>query len=280
PAESPADTPPQRRPETPAGPHLAESSDVTGSETRPTRKVATAKRDRVRDHLLQLIDTAAPGTSLDSERDLAEALGVSRPTVRAALQDLARSGYLVRHQGRGTFTSPRKIDQALTGDSADGGAALAAPSAEGTWTSHVVTFRTSPAGPSRATRFGITADALILRIVRVRLVEGEPIAIERLDVPAALVPNLKPDDLESGNFYHLLRDRHGIMVSDAVQTMEPTVANPEQAELLDIEVYAPLLQVERTTKDTTGRVVEFAHSVYRGDRYRITTRLHLDATSG
>ena len=270
--------PPYPPPPPPA--HLAESTDVTGSQIRPARKVATAKRDRVRDHLLQLIDSAAPGTSLDSERDLAETLGVSRPTVRAALQDLARSGYLVRHQGRGTFTSPRKIDQALTGEGADGAAALGAPSAEGTWTSHVVTFRTSPAGPSRATRFGVAADAPILRIVRVRLVEGEPIAIERLDVPAALVPDLGPADLESGNFYHLLRDRHGILVCDAVQTMEPTVANPEQAELLDIEVYAPLLQVERTTKDTTGRVVEFAHSVYRGDRYRITTRLHLDATSG
>lgn len=143
-----------------------------------------------------------------------------------------------------------------------------------------MTFHISPAEPSRAVRFAVAADAPLLRIVRVRLVEDEPIAIERLDVPAALVPNLKPEDVESGNFYHLLRDRHGIEVCDAVQTTEPTVANPEQAELLDIQVYAPLPRVERTTKDTTGRVVEFAHSVYRGDRYRITTRLHLAATSG
>lgn len=250
---------------------------MTASQTRPARKVATAKRDRVRDHLLRLIDTAAPGSSLDSERDLAAALGVSRPTVRAALQELVESGHLVRHQGRGTFTNPRKIDQALIGDPAT---ALAAPSAEGVWTSHVVSFKTSPAGASRAVRFGVPAGEPILRIVRVRIVEEEPMAIERIDVPAALVPGLRPGDLEAGNFYHLLRDRYAVVVSEAVQTMEPTVANPDQAELLDVDVYAPLLQIERTTKDAAGRVVEFVHSVYRGDRYRITTRLRLDDASG
>jgi GntR family transcriptional regulator len=248
---------------------------VTGSETRPTRKVATAKRDRVRDHLLELIDEAAPGTGLDSERDIAAALGVSRPTVRAALGELTQSGYLVRHQGRGTFTSPRKIDQALTGATA-----MAVPAAEGMWTSRVVSFKTSSASPSRAARFGITAQEAVLRIVRVRIVEQAPIALERIEVPAALVPGLRAADMESGNFYHLLRERYSVAVAEAVQTMEPTVANPEQAELLEVDVYAPLLQIERTTKDADGRTVEFAHSVYRGDRYRITTRLHLDATSG
>lgn len=261
----------------PAPVRLAQLGLVRHSENRSARKVTTAKRDRVRDHLLELINTAAPGTGLDSERDLAAALGVSRPTVRAALGELTRSGYLVRHQGRGTFTSPRKIDQALTGTSA---AAMAVPAAEGTWTSRVISFKTSPASPSRATRFGIGVHEPILRIVRVRVVEDEPIAMERIEAPATLVPGLRAADMESGNFYQLLRERYGIAVAEAVQTIEPAVANPEQAELLDIDVYAPLLQIERTTKDTTGRTVEFTHSVYRGDRYRITTRLHLDATSG
>ncbi|MBF9072783.1 UTRA domain-containing protein [Streptacidiphilus sp. NEAU-YB345] len=69
-------------------------------------------------------------------------------------------------------------------------------------------------------------------------------------------------------------------VRDAVQTLEPTVANPDQADLLDVPVYAPLLQTQRTTRDTTGRVVEFTRSVYRGDRYRITSHLHFDHNSG
>jgi GntR family transcriptional regulator len=86
--------------------------------------------------------------------------------------------------------------------------------------------------------------------------------------------------MEAGNFYHLLRDRYGVVVTEAVQTLEPDVANPDQAELLDVAVYFPILRVERTTQDSTGRTVEHTQSVYRGDRYRITTRLRFDADSG
>ena len=60
----------------------------------------------------------------------------------------------------------------------------------------------------------------------------------------------------------------------------PTVTNPDQADLLDVPVYAPVLLIERTTRDTTGRIVEFARSIYRGDRYRITSKLRFDSSSG
>lgn len=216
------------------------------------------KRDVVRRHILGLIENTRPGTGLASERELAQQLGVSRPTVRAALDDLTRDGFLVRQRGRGTFTSPNKVTQELAGNG------MAVPPAEGEWTSWVVSFAVSPA----------------LRVTRVRLVDDEPIAIEHLELPADLVPGLQAADMETGNFYHLLRDRFGIRVAEAVQSIEPSFTNPEQAELLDVPVYSPLLQIERTTRDTTGRVVEVTHSVYRGDRYRITSTLRLDESSG
>ncbi|MFD1052309.1 GntR family transcriptional regulator, partial [Kibdelosporangium lantanae] len=122
--------------------------------------------------------------------------------------------------------------------------------------------------------------APVLHVTRVRYVDDEPIAIERIALPADLVPDLVPTDMESGNLYQLLRKRYGITVSDAVQTMEPAVTNPEQAELLDVPVYAPILQIERLTRDTTGRLVELTNSVYRGDRYRLTTHLRFDDQSG
>lgn len=236
-----------------------------------------AKRDLVRAHLLDFIDSSDPGTAVVSERDLAARLDVSRPTVRAALDDLVTEGHLVRRPGRGTFTSPRKVTQQL---SADGASPLGVPPAEGAWSSRVVGFRTRPAGPARAARFGMAAEDGVLQIARVRLVDAEPIAIERLELPQLLVPGLAAADLESGNFYHLLRDRYGVAVSDALQTLEPTVANPHDAELLDVPVYFPLLRVERTTSDVFDRVVEFTQSVYRSDRYRITSRLRFDQSSG
>ncbi|MDL4818485.1 GntR family transcriptional regulator [Actinomadura opuntiae] len=244
---------------------------------RSARKPATAKRDLVMRHLLDIIDDAGPGTGLPSERQLAADLGVSRPTVRAAIEELTRTGLLTRHYGRGTFTSPHKVTQELAANATN---ALGVPPAEGKWTSHVVEFTTAPAGPTRATRLHVAADAPILRIVRVRFVDDEPIAIEHLQLPADLLPGLQPHDMEAGNFYHLLRDRYGILVTDAIQTIEPTVTNPDQADLLDVPVYTPALSIERTTKDATGRIVEHVRSIYRGDRYRITSKLRFDATSG
>jgi GntR family transcriptional regulator len=76
------------------------------------------------------------------------------------------------------------------------------------------------------------------------------------------------------------QERYGINVTEAVQTLEPSVTNPEQADLLDVPPYFPIMCVERTTQDDTGRTVEYVQSAYRGDRYRITTKLHFDHTSG
>jgi len=247
------------------------AADEIGPDRTPT-----VKRDRVRRHLLSVIENAGPGTGLASERDLAQELGVSRPTVRAAIEELTRTGLLVRQRGRGTFTSPHKVTQELAGTTAG----LAVPPAEGHWTSRVVAFTTTPASPPRAARLEIEPGSPVLRVTRVRDVDDEPIAIERLELPADLVPGLAQADMESGNFYQLLRERFGITVLDAVQTMEPAVTNPEQAELLDVPVYAPILQVERITRDTGGRIVELTRSVYRGDRYRITSKLRFDANSG
>jgi GntR family transcriptional regulator len=241
------------------------------------RIVATAKRDTVRTHLLDLIEQAGPGTALPPERDLALRLGVSRPTVRAAIEDLTRLGLLVRQQGRGTFTSPRKITQELTGNST---AAFGVPPAEGDWTSRILSFRTTPAGAPRAARLKVSPAEPVLRVVRLRLVDDEPMAIERIDLPAHLVPDLTPEDMARGNFYRLLRERYGVVVSDAVQSIEPTVTNPDQADLLDVPVYAPVLLIERTTRDVEGRLVEFVRSIYRGDRYRIISKLTFDSESG
>ncbi|MDX6739522.1 GntR family transcriptional regulator [Actinocorallia sp. A-T 12471] len=235
------------------------------------------KRDRVRDYLLDLIEQHAPGTPLPSERDLAQELGVSRPTLRAAVEDLTQAGLLVRQHGRGTFTSPNKVNQQLSGTSTN---AFAVPPAEGTWLSAVLEFETFPAGAAMGSKLQLSPSEPVLRIVRLRTVDGEPISIERIHVPHDLVRGLEAADMEQGNFYHLLRTRFGVTVSDAVQTIEPTVTDPEESSHLAVPLHAPALLVERTTRDTTARLVEFTRSIYRGDRYRITSHLKFDPASG
>jgi GntR family transcriptional regulator len=234
------------------------------------------RRAEVRDRLRELIDAREPGEAMPSERNLCEHLGVSRPTVRAAIDDLARDGLLVRQHGRGTFTNPRKISQEI--DETTGG--FTVPPAEGSWLSDILEFRTESAGARLGQRLQVSPGDDVLYVMRLRVVDGEPMAIEEIRIPAALVPGITPDDFASGALYRRLRDHYSIDPTDAVQTTEPTVTDAAEARLLGVPLYSPALQFERTTRDSTGRVIEYTRSVYRGDRYRITTHLKLGPNSG
>ncbi|WNI18547.1 GntR family transcriptional regulator [Actinacidiphila sp. ITFR-21] len=229
------------------------------------------KRERVRDHLMELVESREPGDPIPSERALCEQLGVSRPTLRSAVDELVTTGLLVREHGRGMFVARAKITQELVPDAS----AHRLPQASGSWAGRVLEFTTVQAGARVGRKLHISPAAGIVYIARLRLVDGEPMAIEHLHVPAALVPGLGPADMESGDFYDVLRDRYGVRVHEAVQSIEPTVTNEEEARLIGVPVLSPALLFERLTKDAAGRPVEYVHSVYRGDRYRIVSRLSL-----
>jgi GntR family transcriptional regulator len=235
------------------------------------------KRAEVRDRLRELIDTLPPGDMMPSERQLSERFGVSRPTLRAAIEDLTRDDLLTRSHGRGTFTKHRKITQELapvqTGD-------FTVPPAEGEWRSRVEEFRVEPAGARLGRRLQLSPSAELLYVARVRIVDDAPMAIEKIRLPLEIVPGIEPEDFETGSLYQLLRLRYEVVATDAVQTTEPTVTDQHEAGLLGVPVYAPALLFERTTRDGIGRVVEYTRSIYRGDRYRITTHLTFDSNSG
>ncbi|MEU4266776.1 GntR family transcriptional regulator [Streptomyces sp. NPDC026092] len=228
------------------------------------------KRERVREHLLGLIEARGPGVPIPSERTLCADLGVSRPTLRAAVDELVATGALVREQGRGTFVAPAKITQQLMPlDSA-----FTVPRASGTWSSRVLECARTTAGARIGRKLRISPAAELLYIARLRLVDGSPMAIEHLHIPADLLSStLTTEELEAGDLYEHLRDHHRIHVREATQSIEPTVVSEDEAELLDIPVLSPALLIERLTLDTSARPVEYVHSVYRGDRYRIVSRL-------
>ncbi|MEN0128486.1 MAG: GntR family transcriptional regulator [Brevundimonas sp.] len=243
--------------------------------TLPSR--AGLKRDAVRDYLLDLVAGREPGSAIPSERDLAKELGVSRPTLRAAVDDLVRAGVLVREHGRGTFTGAHRVTQSLASTPTG---SFYAPPAEGQWESQVLEFEVAAAGPQMARRLQLAPAAGVLRVVRLRIVDGEPMAIERLHLPHELVVGLEASDMVTGSFYRLLRERFGVDVRSAVQTLEATVTDETEAALLAVPIHFPALMVERTTRDAEGRIVEFVRSIYRSDRYQVTSELHFDAESG
>ncbi|MFB7513221.1 GntR family transcriptional regulator [Streptomyces sp. NPDC056144] len=233
---------------------------------------AMLKRERVRHAILELIEARHPGDPIPSERALCSELGVSRPTLRAAVDELVVAGLLVREHGRGMFVAAEKITQELVSERN----AFSLPRAGGVWTSRLLEFSTLPAGARVSRKLRVSPAAEILYVARLRLVDGSPMAIEHLHVRADLAPGLTSDELEQGDLYEHLRDHHGVQVNEAVQSIEPTVVTRDEAELLDVPELSPALLFERLTTDTRGRAVEYVHSLYRGDRYRIVSRLALN----
>jgi GntR family transcriptional regulator len=227
------------------------------------------KQDEIRERVMELIEALEVGQAIPSERRLCEQLGVSRLTLRAALDDLVREGHLTRRHGSGTYVSRPKIAQplTLTSFSEDMRRRGMVPG------SRTLELRVVPAGARLGRRLQLSPEEPVVRVKRLRLADGEPMALEVLHVPAALVPGLTQADLENRSFYELMEERYGVLISSATQTIEPTVTSAEESEALGVPLHSPAFLFERTTLAVSGRPMEFVRSFYRGDRYQLVTEL-------
>jgi GntR family transcriptional regulator len=229
------------------------------------------KQEDTRDRILDLIEDLDVGHSIPSERQLTGDLGVSRLTVRAALDDLVRDGYLERRHGSGTYVTEPKIAQplTLTSFSNDMRRRGMVPG------NRTLELTTILAGARLAHKLAVSPDARIVRVKRLRLADSRPMAMEVLHVHEALVPGLTRSDFENHSFYDLLAERYGIVIASGTQSIEPTVTNEEESEVLGVPLHSPAFLFERTTVSESGRIVEFVRSIYRGDRYRLVADLVL-----
>jgi GntR family transcriptional regulator len=227
------------------------------------------KQILTRQRVLELIDQLQVGEAIPSERRLSSELGISRLTVRAALDDLVRDGYLERRHGAGTFVSEPKIAQQLTLTSFSEDMRRRGMVAG----SRTIELRETHAGAAVGRSLNISPDARVMLIRRLRLADGEPMALETLHVPAAIVPGLTREVLEDSSFYDLLEREYGVVIASGTQSIEPTVTNEEESELLGVPLHSPAFLFERTSRTDSGETVEFVRSLYRGDRYRLVAEL-------
>ena len=193
-----------------------------------------------------------PGDRLPPERELAAEHGVSRMTVRQALQTLESRGLLRRSIGRsgGSFVAQPKLERDLGPFSG-----LSEP-------------RRRQGGEAGARVVSTREVDGELEIVRVRLADGEPFALERSRFAADRFDGLLELDL-TGSLYELLAARFDAAPVRAVERIEPVLADAEEADALGVEAGTPLMLVDRTAYDAGGLVVETARDVFRGDRTRI-----------
>jgi GntR family transcriptional regulator len=216
-----------------------------------------------------IVDQLGVGTAIPSERRLTTELGASRLTVRAAIEELVREGFLVRRHGSGTYVSRPKIMQQLTlsSFSEDMRQRGMVPG------SRTLEFSVISAGARLSKHLHLPPEEKVIRVRRLRLADGETMAIETLHMPKDIVPGLRASDLENQSLYELLEERYGILIVSGTQTIEPTVISEDEAELLGVPLHAPAFLFQHTTRTDDGRVVEFVRSIYRGDRYRLVAEL-------
>jgi GntR family transcriptional regulator len=229
------------------------------------------KQAETRDLVLDLIEQLSVGEAIPSERQLSADFGVSRLTVRAALDDLVREGYLVRRHGSGTFVSEPKIAQELTMTSFTDDMRLRGLEPA----SKTLELRVTPAGARLGRLLHVSPSEPVVVAVRLRLAGGESMAIETVHIRASHVPGLTAKDLEEHSFYEILRERYGITVVGGEQTIEPTVTDEDESSALGVPLHSPAFRFERVTHSETGEIVEFVDSIYRGDRYRLVTALSI-----
>lgn len=231
------------------------------------------KYHRVRDQLLDRLDEMRAGEQFPPERDLAQELGVSRMTLRRAIDELVTHGAVRRRRGSGVFALGPKLDQSLMASSftEDMRSRGLRPG------SRPLAFEVAPVGARIGRHLRIPEADGVAKITRLRLADDEPIALEELNVPHRLIPDLRAADLEDSSFYELLRKRCGIVVARSVQTIEPTFLNAREARDLGAPVHSPAFLFERTSWSADDVPVEFVCSIYRGDRYKIRTELAVPA---
>ena len=235
----------------------------------PTSQRIT-KQSQTRDRVIDLMERFGVGNAIPSERQLSADLGVSRLTVRAALDELVREGYLVRRRGSGTFVREPKIAQELTMTSFSEDMVQRGMRPG----SKTLSLTATTAGAYLGRCLHVSPSERIVIAKRLRLADGETMAIETLHVRESLVPGLTPTDLEEHSFYELLSGRYGVVTVGGTQTIEPTVTNEEESSALGVPLHSPAFLFERTTRAESDEIVEFVRSIYRGDRYRLVTELN------
>jgi GntR family transcriptional regulator len=195
----------------------------------------------------------APDEALPGEEELARLFGVSRVTIRAAMETLDALGLVERRQGVGTFARELSGPEPLTNPMMD----LLTRSREivRTTIAHVVEFGFEPAPRHVRVHFHAGPDDLFQRAVRIRSMNDLPIMQVTTYIPEPIGRQFGRDDLEGGSLYAIL-ERFGITFASGEQLVTAAAADPVVAERLNVAIGAPLLKIVRVHFDTMGRPIQ------------------------
>lgn len=211
-----------------------------------------------------------PGQQIPTEPQLCKLFDVSRITVRKAIAELVQEGWLVKHQGKGTFVELSRARPAAAFDLGQMRSQIADLAAA----TEVRDLRVNDVAPDEETRAALRLEdeALVQRATHVRVLAGVPLGMITTWVPLDIAARVEPADMAHHPMFELL-GRAGVRLVGADQWIGATLAGVEAARALGVEVGAPLLRLTRLVFDDAGRVVERVVALYRADAYQYRMRL-------
>jgi GntR family transcriptional regulator len=205
------------------------------------------------------------GDMIPSENELQQIYGVSRATVRKAIELLVYEGLMDKKKGKGTFVKRRQIEEQLpvlksfTEEMSGRDAYKKVIS---------VAYTTAPSGIS--TRLKLPPDEKVLSLKRLMVVDGISLGILHSFIPAKFELGLDEDYTKS--LYRIL-EKKGIRLKEAEQTIEVRMATHEETRLLGLDATCPTLVIRRLAYSVNHEAVEYVKGIYRGDRYRYNCKL-------
>ena len=210
------------------------------------------------------------GDQLPTEDSLVARFGVSRITVRRAIQNLVGRGLVEIHRGKGTFVAAPRVTQELTelsGFVEDMHALGRKP------TARVVRKEIVNADATVANQLALTRGERVVRIRRVRLADGIPLSFDDTYLPLEIGEKIMTNNLKVEPIFSLLERKYNVPLIEAEYKLDAVAADPEVAAALKVKQGSPIFRIERTSYSTGNSPVDYEKLYYRGDLVRFVTRL-------
>jgi len=228
---------------------------------------------QVKERLLaRILDGSYPAhAQLPAESELSNIFGVSRITVRQALNDLQKEGVIFKIPGKGTFVSKPKAFQQLT--QLEGfGEAMGRMGYE--IYNQVTSHKTIAAPAHVAQRLGLAAGADVAEIKRVRHLNREPVSLEVTYLPADIGERLLREELASRDIFLILENDYGIALGRADLQVDAMLADDTLAHALRVEQGSAVLRIERLTHRADGAPLDFEYLYFRGDAFQYRLQIN------
>lgn len=204
----------------------------------------------------------AVGDRIPAERELAEQFGVSRMTLRQAIQTLVDEGLLERHIGAGTFVARKKVQEKMTGVTSF----TEITEAQGKMpSSKTISYVVTTPSLSESEKLNLKAGERVLRMERIRYADNIPICFEVATVPFHLVKNFDREQITQ-SLYRTL-EQHGMTMGHAEQIVSAVVASERIAAYLGIKRGAAVLRLRQVSQLKNGQPFEYVRTQYVGNRF-------------